>query len=80
MQTILTNCTVIDGTGRAPRDGMSVVVEDDKITGVSAGSADGAGARVLDLEGGYVLPGLWEASSVRARNSHRFEMAAASGP
>ena len=60
MQTILTNCTIIDGTGQAPQDGMSVVIEGDKIAGLSTGSVDGAGARVLDLEGGYVLPGLWE--------------------
>ena len=60
MQTILTNCTVIDGTGQAPKDGMSVVIEGDTITGLSTGPADAAGARVLDLEGGYLLPGLWE--------------------
>ena len=60
MKTILTNCTVIDGTGRAPQEGMSVVIDDDKITGLHTGSADEAGARVLDMEGGYVLPGLWE--------------------
>jgi imidazolonepropionase-like amidohydrolase len=39
---------------------MIVVIEGDKIIGLSTGSADGAGARVLDLGGGYVLPGLWE--------------------
>jgi imidazolonepropionase-like amidohydrolase len=60
MQTILTNCTVIDCTGQAPQDSMTVVIEGDKITGLSSGSVDRAGARVLDLEGGYVLPGLWE--------------------
>jgi imidazolonepropionase-like amidohydrolase len=60
MKTILTNCTVIDCTGQAPQHGMTVVIEGDKITDLSTGSPDRAGARVLDLGGGYVLPGLWE--------------------
>jgi imidazolonepropionase-like amidohydrolase len=60
MKTILTNCTVIDCTGQAPQHGMTVVIEGDKIAGLSTGSPGGTGARVLDLEGGYALPGLWE--------------------
>jgi len=40
-----------------------VIVEDDKIAEVKAGTysqAVGEGERVFDLEGGYVLPGLWD--------------------
>jgi imidazolonepropionase-like amidohydrolase len=63
MKTILTNCTVIDCTGKAPMKDMTVVIEDDKIAELKPGAyrqAAGEGeVRVFDLEGGYVLPGLW---------------------
>jgi len=61
MKTILTNCTIIDCTGKPPMTDMTLVVEDDKIAELKAGvsQAAGEGERVLDLEGGYVLPGLW---------------------
>ena len=59
MKTILTNGTVIDGTGAAPRP-VTIVVEDDRITALSEEPVAVDGARVLDVEGGYVLPGLWE--------------------
>ncbi|NIN65688.1 MAG: amidohydrolase family protein [Anaerolineae bacterium] len=62
MKTVLTNCTVIDGTGQPPRKDMSLVIEGDRIIELKAGKYGppaGEGERVLDLEGGYVLPGLW---------------------
>lgn len=62
MKTFLTNCTVVDCTGNPPQSNMSIVVENDRITellnGVTMSEAKVA-ERVLDLEGGYVLPGLW---------------------
>jgi len=63
MKTILTNCTVIACTGKQPMKDVIVIVEDDKIAEVKAGTysqAVGEGERVFDLEGGYVLPGLWD--------------------
>ena len=63
MKTILTNCTVIDCTGNLPLKDMSVIIEEDRISELKAGmygSSTGEGERVLDLEGGYVLPGLWD--------------------
>jgi imidazolonepropionase-like amidohydrolase len=63
VKTILTNCTVIDCTGRPPMQNMTVVTEADKISELNSGihSQTGGGVeRVLDLEGGYVLPGLWD--------------------
>jgi len=42
---------------------MSVIIEEDRISELKAGmygSSTGEGERVLDLEGGYVLPGLWD--------------------
>ena len=65
MKTILTDCTVIDGTGKAPMVDMTLVIEGDKIAELKPGmykQAAGEGkVRVFDLEGGYVLPGLWDA-------------------
>lgn len=65
MKTILTNGTVIDGTGRAPKADTTVVIEGERITELKPGTyqqAAGEGeVRVFDLEGGYVLPGLWDA-------------------
>jgi imidazolonepropionase-like amidohydrolase len=63
VKTILTHCTVIDCTGNPPMKDMSIVVENDRIVGLDAGeyrSAAGDAERVVDLEGGYVLPGLWD--------------------
>jgi len=62
MKTILTNCTVIDCTGEPPQKDMTVVIEDDKIVELKPGVCKEIakeGERILDLEGGYVLPGLW---------------------
>jgi imidazolonepropionase-like amidohydrolase len=62
VKTVLTNCTVIDCTGSLPMEDMSIVVENDRITGLKSGAYTAAAKdadRILDLEGGYVLPGLW---------------------
>jgi imidazolonepropionase-like amidohydrolase len=62
VKTILTNCTVIDCTGKAPMKDTTVVIEGDKIVQLKPGTHQqppGEGERVFDLEGGYVLPGLW---------------------
>jgi len=61
MKTILANCTVIDCTGKAPMKDMTIVIEGDKIAELRPGAqrTAGEGERVFDLEGGYVLPGLW---------------------
>ncbi len=62
MKTILTNCTVIDCTGKPPKKDMTVVIEGNKIAALKPGRYQqpaGEGERVFDLEGGYVLPGLW---------------------
>lgn len=56
----LTNVTVIDGTGAAPRAGQTVVLRGGSIAAVgpSASVAVPAGARVLDLAGHTVIPGM----------------------
>lgn len=56
----LTNVTVIDGTGAAPREGQTVVIRDGIIAeaGPSANVRVPSGARVMDLAGHTVIPGL----------------------
>jgi imidazolonepropionase-like amidohydrolase len=57
---VLENVTIIDGTGAAPRGGMTVVLADGRISAIfAAGSRDlPAGARHLAVDGLYVVPGL----------------------
>jgi imidazolonepropionase-like amidohydrolase len=49
---------LIDGTGKAPRTQISILVHDDRITGVEAGFTTPKGAEVIDLSTSTVLPGL----------------------
>jgi imidazolonepropionase-like amidohydrolase len=49
---------LIDGSGAEPRSQMSIVIRDDRITGVQAGFITVPGADVIDLSKATVLPGL----------------------
>ena len=53
---VLLNATVIDGTGAAPRDGLTLVVRDGSIAEITTETR--AGGEVIDLNGRFVLPGL----------------------
>ena len=56
----LTNVRIVDGTGAAPVEGRTIVLQNGKIASVTA-VADAkvpAGARVIDLAGHTVIPGL----------------------
>ncbi|MCA1634124.1 MAG: amidohydrolase family protein [Acidobacteria bacterium] len=57
---VLSHVRVIDGTGSAPLEDQTVVISGGKIQSVEAGATAKApaGARVLDLTGYTVLPGL----------------------
>ena len=61
--TVLTNATVIDATGAPPIEDAAVVIEGNRIAAIHTPSSSapdpGADARVIDLDGAYVLPGLW---------------------
>jgi len=63
IKTILTNCNVIDCTGNKPLNNMTIVLVGNTIaeirTGIYKKSPGEENVRVLDLEKGYVLPGLW---------------------
>ena len=56
----LTNARVIDGTGAPAREGYTLVLRDGLIAamGPTASTPPPAGARVIDLTGKTVLPGL----------------------
>ncbi len=49
--------TLIDGVGAQPRRNVSILVHDDRITGVKDGFVTPAGAQVIDLSHSTVLPG-----------------------
>ena len=58
----LTNARLFDGTGAAVRDGAAVLIEDGEIARVGdAGDGAADGARVIDLDGRTLLPGLIDA-------------------
>jgi imidazolonepropionase-like amidohydrolase len=54
----LTRVRVIDGTGAAPRDDQTIIINDGKIQSVGPSANVPANAQVLDLKGYTVLPGL----------------------
>jgi imidazolonepropionase-like amidohydrolase len=57
--TALTHVRVIDGTGRAPLEDATVMIEGNRILAVEpAGSTVPASAKVVDLHGDTVMPGL----------------------
>ncbi|WP_421933858.1 amidohydrolase family protein [Phenylobacterium sp.] len=49
---------LIDGVSKAPRAEVSILIHDDRITGVQSGYVTPPGAEVIDLKAGTVLPGL----------------------
>lgn len=56
----ITNVTVIDGTGAAPRPAHTVIIEGERITAVGASTQVNvpAGARTIDGTGHTLIPGL----------------------
>jgi imidazolonepropionase-like amidohydrolase len=55
---ILSNVTLIDGTGKAAQPGMSIEITDGRITRIAKGKLQSANAQVIDLSGKYVMPGI----------------------
>lgn len=55
---VLQHVCVIDGTGSAPADDQTVVIENGLIRSIGAGGSVPAGAKVMDLTGYTVIPGL----------------------
>src|SRR5688572_10658004 len=65
MHLRLVNCSVIDALDERPRRDAEVHVRDDRIAWVGPASAAPSfpEARAVDLDGGYVLPGLFDCHS-----------------
>ena len=64
--TVLTGARLIDGTGRAPVEDAVLILEGDRIVAVGkagSGPAAPSGARVIDLHGRTIIPGLISAHS-----------------
>ncbi len=61
--TVLTNVTVIDGTGKPAQPGSAIVMTDGKIAfvGPMAQLKAPAGAKTVDLAGKFVMPGIIDA-------------------
>jgi imidazolonepropionase-like amidohydrolase len=58
----LVDATLVDGTGAAPRMGVTVSVRDGKVAAISERApAQANGVRRIDLGGRYLLPGLIDA-------------------
>ncbi|HWA61044.1 MAG TPA: amidohydrolase family protein [Caulobacteraceae bacterium] len=49
---------LIDGVAKTPREHVSILIHDDRITAVQPGFVSPPGAEVIDLSGATVLPGL----------------------
>jgi imidazolonepropionase-like amidohydrolase len=60
---LLKPARVFDGVNRQPHEGWSVLVDGDKIAAVGPNLAAPAGARVIDLPGATLMPGIIEGHS-----------------
>lgn len=58
---VIRDATVIDCSGRPPRSGMSILIIDEQIRGIARSSRlrIPENAQVLDAQGKYLIPGLW---------------------
>src|SRR5690349_4992549 len=58
---VITHVTVIDATGSAPQPDMALVISGGRITAIghSRELPVPAGARVMDVHGKFLIPGLW---------------------
>ena len=62
MRSVLTNATLIDCVNPNPVAEASVVIEEGRIAEITSGnrSPSKGDAHVVDLDGAYLLPGLWD--------------------
>jgi imidazolonepropionase-like amidohydrolase len=57
-QVLLTHVRIIDGTGAAPLEDQSILIENGKITSISKDTTAAVNVAVIDLHGHTVIPGL----------------------
>jgi imidazolonepropionase-like amidohydrolase len=55
---LLTHVRIIDGTGAAPLEDQSILIENGKITSISAAAPANSSAQVIDLHNHTIIPGL----------------------
>jgi imidazolonepropionase-like amidohydrolase len=55
---LLTHVRIIDGTGAAPLEDQSLLIENGKITSISANPPQNSNAQIINLSGHTVIPGL----------------------
>ena len=55
---LISNVTVIDGTGRPPQPGRSVLIQGDKIVAIRDHDIPTPGATKIDGRGKFLIPGL----------------------
>ncbi len=64
---VLTNVNIIDGNGGPVEEGMTIVIEGERIASITEGPYESSGAdeaaEVHDLDGAWVLPGFWNMHS-----------------
>lgn len=58
---VIRGVTLVDGTGRAPAPGTTVLIEGNRITAVGTNVQVPAGARVIDGTGKFLMPGMIDA-------------------
>lgn len=58
--TALVNADLIDGTGKPLRKGQTILIKDDRIAAVGANVKIPKDAKVIDLSGKTVIPGLFD--------------------
>jgi imidazolonepropionase-like amidohydrolase len=56
--TVLTNATLVDGTGAGPQSGVTIVMQNGRISAIGRDVKAPAGATTVDLSGKYVVPGI----------------------
>jgi imidazolonepropionase-like amidohydrolase len=58
--TVLRGGTLIDGTGAPPRENTVIVIRGDRIDSIRTDGNIPRGAQVIDAEGKFIVPGLWD--------------------
>ena len=61
-RVVVTNCHLIDGVADEAHPDASIAIEDGLIARIATGNdkIDADEARVIDAQGGWLLPGLWD--------------------
>ena len=60
-ELLITDVTLIDGTGSDPRVGIDIRIADGRIAEIGPGLSAASGSETIDGSGKYVIPGLIDA-------------------